>query len=404
MRRIVVLVVLLLVAAACSSSGSSGKKASQPNATPPPTSDAPTTSAATTPRNTTPAGPNLANANVALTTVASGLRSPVDIAWRTGDKRMYVVEQTGSVRIVGTDGKPLPKPVLTVKVSHGNEQGLLGATFSSDGTKLYVDYTDPNGDTHIDEYTMNGDVAGARRELLFQKQPFPNHNGGEVIFGPDRMLYIGLGDGGSGGDPFKNAQNLDSLLGKILRINPAASGRAPYTIPADNPFVGRNNARPEVFMYGLRNPWRFSFDRANGDMWIGDVGQDAFEEIDFAKAGDQSDANWGWNLREGFHAYKGGNAPAGARDPVIETSHADGNCAIIGGYVYRGKAIPALQGAYLYSDSCKGDLTAAVPTGGRVQQQRVMTEMRQPTSFGEDPSGELYVVLRTGSVQKLTAS
>jgi glucose/arabinose dehydrogenase len=288
-------------------------------------------------------------------------------------------------------------------VSHSNEQGLLGATFSPDGTRLYVDYTDPAGDTHVDEYTMNGDIAGARRQLLFQKQPFVNHNGGEVIFGPDRMLYITLGDGGSGGDPFKNAQNLGTLLGKILRINPAASGNSPYTVPADNPFVGRNGARPEIWMYGLRNPWRFTFDRANGDAWIGDVGQNAYEEIDFAKAGDQSGANWGWNRREGFHAYNGGTAPAGAREPVIETSHADGNCAIIGGYVYRGRAIPALQGAYLYGDSCQSSLTASVPTGGRVETQRDIGQLRQLTSFGEDPSGELYAVLRTGTVEKLTA-
>jgi glucose/arabinose dehydrogenase len=398
MQRIAVVVIAVVIASACGS-GSKDNGASQPAASPPPTSPAPTTHVTGT--TATTVAPNVANARVSVVTVASGLDSPVDIAWRKGDPRMYVVEQRGRVRIIGTNGRPLAAPVLTIAVSHGNEQGLLGATFSPDGTKLYVDYTDPDGDTHVDEYTMSGDVAGGRRQLLFQRQPFPNHNGGEVIIGPDGMLYIGLGDGGGSGDPFGNAQKLNTLLGKILRINPAPANGAPYTVAADNPFVGRSGARPEIYVYGLRNPWRFSFDRATGALWIGDVGQNAYEEIDTAAAGDAAGVNWGWNLREGFHEYKG-SAPPGARDPVIETSHHDDNCAIIGGYVYRGRAIPALEGAYLYGDSCNPPIVAAFVSNGKaVQAPRTVGRVEQLTSFGEDPNGEQYVVSRTGTISRL---
>ena len=249
------------------------------------------------------------------TTVATGLSKPTDIAWRHGDTRMYVTEQTGTVRIVAANGTPVATPVLTVPVSGGNEQGMLGLTFSADGTKLYVDYTDPAGNIHVDEYTMNGDVADTttKRQLLLQAHTqFANHNGGEITFGPDGMLYIGIGDGGSGGDPNGNGQNLNTWLAKILRINPNQNGANPYSVPSNNPFVGQSGKLPEIWMYGLRNPWRFSFDRSTGDMWIGDVGQDLYEEIDTAAQG-QSGINWGWNLREGLHPYNGGAEPPGAQ-------------------------------------------------------------------------------------------
>jgi glucose/arabinose dehydrogenase len=395
-----------LLLAACSDSGPKASSA-QPSQSPP-TSPAPTTSTSvrtsTVPPST--AAPNLAAVRVRLESVASGLESPVALAWRKGDARMYVAEQGGRIRIVGTNGRAIATPVLSIDVSHGNEQGLLGLDFSRNGTKLYVDYTDPAGDTHVVEYTMRGDIAdpATRRELIFQQDPFPNHNGGQVTIGPDNMLYITLGDSGSAGDPNNNGQNLTTLFGKILRINPRASGSSPYTVPGDNPFVGRGGGvRAEIWMYGLRNPWRFSWDRENGDVWIGDVGQNKYEEIDYAPAG-QDGVNWGWSPREGFHEYKGAR-PAGARDPLLETDHSAGNCAIVGGYVYRGRAIPALDGVYLFGDDCNPEITGVVQRDGRVVQQRDLgVTVDALTSFGEDPQGEVYAIARQGTVYRFAAA
>jgi len=350
------------------------------------------------------AHPDLANARVTLTKVVAGLDSPVALAWRAHDPHMFVAEQVGRVRVVDANGQLAPTPALTVgPLSNGNEEGLLGITFSPDGAKLYVDYTDPGDDTHVDEYTMNGEtaVASTRRQLLVVPQPFSNHKGGEVITGPDGMLYIGLGDGGSEGDPQHNGQNLGTLLSKILRINPAASGAAPYSVPADNPFVGRPGVRPETWMWGLRNPWRFSFDRTTGDLWIGDVGQNKYEEVDVARAGEKG-INWGWSAREGFHAYQGAT-PSDARDPLLETPHSAGSCAIVGGYVYRGRAIPALDGVYVFGDDCRPNLVGVVATNGHVDAQRDLgPAVSQLTSFGQDLDGELYAVSRTGTVYRLT--
>jgi glucose/arabinose dehydrogenase len=339
-----------------------------------------------------------------LTAVASGLQSPVAIAWRQNDSKMYVAEQGGDVVAVA-NGAIAPAKVLTVAVSHANEQGLLGLAFSPDGTKLYVDYTDPVGDTRVVEYTMRGDVADAAsaRQILFQKQPFSNHNGGQVLIGPDGMLYITLGDGGSEGDPSGNGQKLSTLLAKILRIDPQATATAPYSVPADNPFVDRAGARTETWMYGLRNPWRFSFDRATNDVWIGDVGQNLFEEIDYAPAGSKG-INWGWSAREGLHAYDGGNNSApGARDPIVEVPHSNGSCAIVGGYVYRGRAIPSMRGVYIYGDNCRPQLAGIVQQDGRaVQHADLGPQVSALTTFGEDSSGELYAVSRDGMVFELT--
>ena len=300
----------------------------------------------------------------------------------------------------------LPTRVLDLrgKVSGGNEQGLLGLTFAPDGTHLYVDFTDTAGDTHVQEFAMKGDVAdtGSRRELLFVKQPFSNHNGGEVTFGPDGMLYIGLGDGGSGGDPMGNGQNNTQLLGKILRINPKATATGPYSVPADNPFVSNQQNRPEIWQWGLRNPWRFSFDRATGNMWIGDVGQNAYEEVDFATAG-KGGINFGWSQREGLHEFKGPR-PAGAVDPVIEYAHEDGGVSVTGGYVYRGTRIPNLVGAYLYADFSAGHVIAAQQQAGRVVSSRDMDAIVSGglSSFGQDNSGELYVLnLGEGQVMRI---
>jgi glucose/arabinose dehydrogenase len=248
---------------------------------------------------------------------------------------------------------------------------------------------------------MNGDVADAskRRDVLTVDQPYPNHNGGQVIFGPDGMLYIGLGDGGSAGDPRGNAQNTGVLLGKILRINPKASGGSAYTVPSNNPFVSDANARPEIWMYGLRNPWRFTFDRADGDLWIADVGQGTWEEIDYSPAG-ESGTNWGWDRREGAHPFEG-DAPANAVDPLFEVNHSDGYCAIIGGYVYRGTKIPALRGAYVWSDSCKSDVQALVRDGTKADNRNLGVSTSSIVSFGEDRDGELYAVSLAGSIFRL---
>jgi glucose/arabinose dehydrogenase len=339
---------------------------------------------------------NLDSVRVRLAREVSGLTDPIAIAWRAGDTRMYIAEQIGRVRIV--DHGRIVGTALSLSVSHGSEQGLLGLTFSRDGKKMYVDFTDPAGDTHVEEFTMNGPRAQSPRQLLIQNQPFPNHNGGQVTIGTDNLLYIGLGDGGSGGDPQDNAQNLDTWLGKILRIDPRPLNGQPYRIPTANPFRGMAGRKPEILMYGLRNPWRFSLDRATGDMWIGDVGQEQYEEIDYAGHGHVG-INYGWNLREGLHAYQGGAQPVGGRNPVLERSHASGDCAIVGGYVYRGSVIPSLRGAYLYGDFCTGEIRGAVQTNGAITQRRDLgMNVPQMSTFAEGPKGELRAVSHNGNV------
>ena len=245
---------------------------------------------------------------------------------------------------------------------------------------------------------MNGTLAVAPRQLIFQDQPFANHNGGQVTLAADNMLYIGLGDGGSGGDPQGNAQNRNTFLGKILRIDPRPLNGSPYRIPADNPFRGQAGVKQAIWMYGLRNPWRFSLDRATVDIWIGDVGQEHFEEIDYARAG-HAGINFGWNLREGLHPYQGGARPPGAHDPLFERSHAGGDCAIVGGYVYRGTVIGALRGAYLYGDFCTGEIRGAVQSSGTVTQRRDLgLNVPQMSSFAQGPKGELRVISHNGNI------
>ena len=387
------IVVVLLLATACSSPSSSTS-----------TSAASSTPSTSTPTSSSEPPAPLASVRVSLEQVAT-LEQPLALSVRTHDRALYIAEKTGRVMAI-RDGRVDPRPVLDLseEVSLGGEQGLLGLAFSPDGQFLYVNYTDVQGDTRIVEYAMRDGraVPASKRQLLFVDQPYANHNGGDLAFGPDGYLYIGLGDGGSGGDPQGNGQSLDTLLGKMLRIDPRPSGGEPYTIPPDNPFVDRPGARPEIWAYGLRNPWRYAFDRATGDLWIADVGQSAWEEIDRHPAGSPAGANYGWNLVEGSHRYAG-QAPDGAIPPVYEYSHAGGGCVVIGGAVYRGSDIPDLTGAYLFADFCRGELEALrLRSGDDVEHAVLGPTVPDISSFGEDVAGELYVLSLDGGVYRLT--
>jgi glucose/arabinose dehydrogenase len=345
----------------------------------------------------------LADVKLKLTNVAE-LEQPVALAVRSGDDALYFVEKPGRIRAL-RDGQIDPTPTLDITglVRNGGEQGFLGAAFSPEGAHVYVNYTDLSGDGRIAEYTMRGDRAdtSTRRELLFFDDPYPNHNGGNLVFGPDGMLWIGMGDSGSGGDPEDNAQSLGTLFGKMLRIDPEASGERPYTIPADNPFVERDGARPEIWAYGLRNPWRYAFDRSTGDLWIGDVGQNAWEEIDFVAAGSTGGENFGWARLEGSHEFKGA-APPGAVGPIHEYRNGDDGCSVTGGYVYRGSRIPGLTGAYLFSDYCASTVMGLRQSGGRrIELGALGLELPTIVSFGEDADGELYVLSLEGEIARI---
>lgn len=348
-----------------------------------------------------------------LQQIASGLSSPLYLTAPPADSsRLFVVEQTGAIRII-KDGAVLPTPFLDVsgEITAGGEQGLLGMAFdpsyASTG-RFVVHYTDKSGDTHLSMFTVssNPDVADPASEqvILTAQQPFSNHNGGQVLFGSDGFLYLGLGDGGSEGDPQGRGQDRSDLLGSILRID--VHGAAPYAVPPDNPFVGQSGVQPEIWSYGLRNPWRFSFDRATGDLYVADVGQDSYEEVDVmsAASGAGKGANFGWNIMEGQHCY---NAPSCAQNgltlPVYEYTHGEG-CSITGGYVYRGAALPALQGLYFFGDFCQGWVRSFRYQAGAAAELTDWQSLRPGgmiTSFGEDAAGELYIIVQGGNVFKV---
>jgi glucose/arabinose dehydrogenase len=396
MRRLGPLLALVLIAGACGGSNEAGRSPSRAPASSS-TGGSPTGSAG-------PSGGDLREVRISLRKVATLEGGPLALAVRSGDSALYMATQGGRVMAI-RDGNVDSSPVLdlTGRITSGGEQGLLGLAFSPDGRFLYVNYTDTNGDTNVVEYTMDGGVAdaGSSRRVLFIDQPFGNHNGGNLVFGPDGYLYVGMGDGGSQGDPTHNGQNLGALLAKMLRIDPRPSGGRPYGIPTDNPFRGRSGARPEVWDYGLRNPWRYSFDRQTGDLWIGDVGGGEREEIDFERAGSKGGRNYGWSLMEGTVRNSEDLPPMVL--PVFEyETGSGGTCAVVGGYVYRGKAIPSLQGAYLFSDYCAGQIKALSIRGGKVVQQRGLgQEVEGLASFGEDQQGELYVLSLAGGVFKI---
>ena len=370
-----------------------------------------TTSASTAPASnstsSTTAAPNPRDARFRLTPVAD-IDDPIAMAVRTGDDALYVTEHVGRVRAV-RNGALDPKPVIDLRdtISAGGERGLLGMAFSVDGSQLFVDYTNRNGDTRIDAYPIRADGTadrGTRRELLAIKQPQSNHNGGNLVTGPDGMLWIGTGDGGGAGDtgaghaPGGNGQSLDTLLGKLLRIDPGPIGGA-TAIPADNPYAN-GGGRAEIWAYGLRNPWRFSFDAETGALVIGDVGQNAWEEIDWIAPGTPPPLNFEWPLREGTHEFRGGRPPGGI-EPVLEYPH-DGRCSITGGYVYRGTKIPNLVGTYLFADYC-GSSLHGTPVGPGVNGEDIDfgLAVKSVNSFGQDQHHELYLLTQSDGLLRL---
>jgi len=351
----------------------------------------------------------MGTSGLVATPVVSGLSSPVWLTAPPGDPRLFVVEQRGTIRIV-KDGSLLPEPFLDLRpaVASGGERGLLGLAFHPDyasNGRFYVDYTDPQGDTRVVAYRVSAsdpdraDPASGDT-ILAVDQPYSNHNGGLVTFGPDGMLYVGLGDGGSGGDPRGNGQNRGTLLGAILRLD--VDGGSPYRIPPDNPFVGQAGFRGEIWAWGLRNPWRYSFDPASGLLYIADVGQNDWEEIN-AEPARSGGLNYGWNVMEGRHCYGSSSCDAqGLVQPILEYDHRDG-CSITGGFVYRGSAMPDLQGTYFYSDYCSGWLRSLRYDGTAVGEERSwdVGSLGQVLSFGEDAAGELYVLSANGTVYRL---
>jgi glucose/arabinose dehydrogenase len=335
---------------------------------------------------------------------------PVYVTQAPGSDDLYVVEQGGRIKLV-RNGRTLERPVLDLsdEVTAGGEQGLLSAAFAPDFSQsrlLYVYFTGSDQDQHVVEFRASEDGtsvdAESRRELLRMDDFAPNHNGGLLLFGPDDLLYIGTGDGGAAGDPERNAQDLGSLLGKILRIDPKRGGGRSYSVPADNPFADRPGARPEVYDYGLRNPWRFSFDRETGDLLIGDVGQNAVEEIDYLPAGRTAGANLGWSAFEGDEPFNSDQEAPNAVPPILTYGLSGGNCAVTGGYVSRDPSLPTLRGRYLYGDFCRGELRSLVPAANGARGDRALgLTVPQLSSFGEDSDGRLYATSLDGPVYRL---
>ena len=329
-----------------------------------------------------------------LVRVASGFNSPTHVAApRSEASRLYVVEQAGRILVLDRGRRRVFLDIRRL-VQSGGEQGLLSVAFHPNyarNHRFYVDYTDNRGDTRVVEYRSNGRRAlpGTARQLLYVAQPYANHNGGQLAFGPDGMLYVGMGDGGSGGDPGNRAQNLQTLLGKLLRID-----------------VNRRGADPEIVGYGLRNPWRFSFDRRTGDLYIGDVGQGRFEEVDFTRRQSPGLENYGWDVYEGRAIFerKEPNSAGRLVFPIAVYGRAGGNCTVIGGFVYRGARIPSLRGRYFYGDFCSGNVWSL-----RVRAGRATTLRREPfrveslSSFGESARGELYLASLDGAIYRLAS-
>jgi glucose/arabinose dehydrogenase len=338
--------------------------------------------------------------------------APTYLAGAPGDThRLFVAEKAGRI-IVLVNGHTRSQPFLDIThlvQSGGNEQGLLSIAFAPDYTtshRFYVAYTLANNDLRVAEYqraasSANVADAASAKVVLTVSHRFSNHNGGQLAFGPDGDLYVGIGDGGSENDPMNLGQNTSVLDGKIVRIVPRPSGG--YSIPSGNPFTGQPGKRPEIWAYGLRNPWRFSFDRKTGDLIIGDVGQDKYEEIDFARAGTGRGANYGWSIFEARSRFKPGSAP-GAVFPVIVAPHTAGYCAIIGGYVVRDHSLSSLYGRYLFGDDCKPQINSVKLSQGHAAGNRATgLSVPQMSSFGQDAAGHIYAVSLSGPVYRIAS-
>ncbi|MEO8264897.1 MAG: PQQ-dependent sugar dehydrogenase [Ilumatobacteraceae bacterium] len=404
--------ITVLIASSGCSSDSNGVEVSNvassaaPEATAGDTTPAPTGAASTSPSaaSTTAAtaSPPLVDPVVTLTQLGT-FPHPVEVAWRSTDGLTYVVEQDGQV-VIMTDGQPGAVALdMTDLTSADGERGLLGLAINAEGTLAYVDYTNNDGNTRIDEYAIDADGIfdpASQREVLGFDQPYPNHNGGDIDFGPDDMLYISAGDGGSGGDPDRRALNLGEWLGKLLRIDPRHSADAAYTVPSDNPFVGVEGARPEIWAYGLRNPWRISFDRSTGDLWIADVGQGQWEEVDVGWAADGGGRglNFGWSAMEGNHRFNDDQSADGVTPPIHEYEHVGQDCSISGSALYRGTAVPALVGWYVFADYCSGQVRALQIADRAEVKQVGLAKTGSVTAISEGPDGELFVLTSGGQI------
>lgn len=403
-RLFVLLLVLLLTA--CSGLSTSTPLPSTPTSAPETQTSAPPSAIPDTPLPTeVPATPTTSQASTfpdpnayMWQQITSGLVRPVDLQ-DDGSGRLFIIEKSGRIRIL-ENGQLLPEPFFDIddRVNdNSNEMGLLGLAFHPNYAQngfFYVNYTGDGGNTFISRFHGSGNSADPNSEsiLLRIDQPFPNHNGGVLVFGPDGYLYAGLGDGGAQGDPFGNGQNLSVLLGKILRID--VDSAEPYAIPPDNPFGN------EILHYGLRNPWRISFDKFTSDLYIADVGQGEWEEIDFVPAGSPGGLNFGWDYYEGNHDYDPQGQAGEYVFPVAEYSHAEGGCSVTGGYVYRG-SMPEWNGIYLYGDYCTGFVWGLINVDGEWPSKLLFESNVRITSFGQDKAGEIYLLSDGGVVYKL---
>ena len=428
MRNLLLLVALLMITTACTPASQSTAAtpvaestrvpapvtpAQLPTATPSSAATASTPPAAeNTPIVAAPA-PDLSTLSLTLEPVIQGLDQPLLLTHAGDDSgRLFVVEKSGRIRI-WQDGQLLADPFLDIsnQVSDSSEQGLLGLAFPPDyaaSGHFFVDYTDVAGDTHVARFTVaaaDANRADPASETLVLKldQPAPNHNGGNLAFGPDGMLWIGTGDGGAANDLFGNGQNPATLLGKLLRLDVTRAPDQPYTLPADNPWVAATwngqDVRDEIWAVGLRNPWRYSFDRATGDLWIGDVGQNRLEEVNVTPAGSAGGLNFGWPIMEGKSCFQVAQCDQTSLTlPIVDYAHGP-HCSITGGYVYRGTQIPAWDGIYFYADYCSGVIWALAPDGaGGWRNAEVASSGLTISSFGQDAAGELYLTDLAGGV------
>jgi glucose/arabinose dehydrogenase len=403
-RRLWLVAALALVAGGC------GQGAEQQAQRPSGPETVPSSTGATTATSSAPAEPptqaELDRVAVRLERVAR-LREPVALAVAGDGITFYVGERAGRVRAI-RDGRPDPQPLLdlTDQVVVEGEGGLLGVAVAPDDRRLYVSFTDRQHAVRLIEVTLDGDGVdpASRRDVLTIQQPSTRHHGGNIVFGPDGLLWFGVGDGSPGGDPANAAQSLGVLSGKLLRLDPTPAGGKGYKVPATNPFVNREGARPEIWAFGLRNPWRFSFDRATRDLWIGDVGQYIVEEIDAISLRRSAGANFGWRRLEGRRRFSG-SPPPRAVPPVHEYYHRDGRCAVVGGFVYRGTQIRDLQGAYIYGDVCDNRIRALSRTrGGAVRHRDLGLRLPHLVSFAENRAGELYALSMAGGVYRLASA